>query len=99
MGCYAVSVRCALFVLLMACGSSASTLEQPAAVVEHHALGMNDVSILLPLPRDLRTPVLATIAGDGPPLVDREPFDALVTARHDIAPKTGAAVGFDNPGP
>jgi hypothetical protein len=55
---------------------------------------MNDVSILLPLPRDPRTPVLATIAGDG--LVERAWFDALVTARHDIAPRIDGPIAFED---
>jgi hypothetical protein len=63
---------------------------------ETRALGMNDVSILLPLPRDPQTAVLATIAGDRAELVDRAWFESLVTAHHDIAPRNGAAVAFDD---
>jgi len=55
---------------------------------------MNDVSILLPLPREVRVPVLAAVAGDGTELIDRRWYDALVAARGDIAPRNGAAIGF-----
>lgn len=57
---------------------------------------MSDVSILLPLPRDPRVPILTTIAGDGTALVDRDPFAALVTAPGDIAPKIDAAIRFED---
>jgi hypothetical protein len=57
---------------------------------------MNDVSILLPLPRDPRVPVLATIAGDGAPLVGRDWFDALVTAHDDLGPKVGEPAAYDD---
>ncbi|MEO7732659.1 MAG: hypothetical protein ABIY55_16945 [Kofleriaceae bacterium] len=57
-------------------------------------LGMNDVSILLPLPRDPRAPVLAAIASAG--LVERGWFDALVTDHHDIAPRVAGPIAFED---
>jgi hypothetical protein len=69
--------------------TSADTLAEPV-------LGMSDVSVLLPLPRDPHTPVLATTSSDGKQLVDRAWFDALVTTRHDIAPRNGASIAFDD---
>lgn len=57
---------------------------------------MNDVSILLPLPRDPLVPVLASAAGSGGALIDPAWFEALVTARHDIAPRTGDPVALDD---
>jgi hypothetical protein len=53
---------------------------------------MNDLSILLPLPRDPRVPVLATAAGGA--LIAPAWFDALVADRRDIAPKTGGPVAL-----
>ena len=53
---------------------------------------MTDVSILLPLPRDPQVPVLAAAGQD--PLIEPAWFDALVSARHDIAPKTGGPVAL-----
>jgi hypothetical protein len=62
-----------------------------------HALGMNDVSMLLPLPRAVRAPVVASIAGDGAePLVDRGTFDALVTAPGDLGPKVGTLGAYED---
>jgi hypothetical protein len=87
---YPVGVRLALLVLLASCAHSAPP--SPAAIEPGHALGMNDVSILLPLPRDPQAPVLASAAE----LVDRAWFDTLVTEHHDIAPRNGATVAFED---
>jgi hypothetical protein len=59
-------------------------------------LGMNDISMLLPLPRDLGAPVIAALGGQGEEQIDRRWFDALVTARGDIAPRTGGPVAFED---
>lgn len=94
-------MRCVALVLVCACGSAAPAAHATEAVVERHALGMNDVSILLPLPRNPWTPVLATIAGDAgdgdrddAPLVDRAWFDAVVGEPHDLGPKVGELARF-----
>jgi hypothetical protein len=89
-------MRSVALVLVCACGSAAPAARATQAVTERHALGMNDVSILLPLPRNPGTPVIATIAGDddGAPLVDRDWFDAVVGERHDLGPKVGESAGF-----
>jgi hypothetical protein len=87
---YPVGVRPALLVLLASCAHPAPPA--PAAVEPGHALGMNDVSILLPLPRDPQAPVLASAAA----LVDRAWFDTLVTEHHDIAPRNGSTVAFED---
>jgi hypothetical protein len=62
-----------------------------------HALGMNDVSILLPLPADPGTPVIASIAGDGTgePMMTTGLFGALALDGGDIAAKQGPAVTYD----
>ncbi|HEX7839077.1 MAG TPA: hypothetical protein VF469_16480 [Kofleriaceae bacterium] len=95
-------MRCAVVALLVACSAGASAEhvrtghEAMVETMVGRALGMNDVSILLPLPRDVATPVLAALAGRGALLVDRGWFDALVTAGGDIAPRTGDPLAFDD---
>lgn len=68
--------RAWLAVAAIGCSSS------PPAV--QHALGMNDVSILLPLPTDATTPVLAPFA----PMVDASSFTGVVL-RGDLGSRTG----------
>lgn len=89
-------MRCAVLVLLVACGAGAPAADRTGAVADRGrapALGMNDVSILLPLPREPGAPVLA---GLDEALIDRRWYDALVGARGDIGPRTGAAIAFED---
>jgi hypothetical protein len=91
-------MRCAVLVLLVACGGSVPAAEvDRAGAVEARgrapALGMNDVSILLPLPRAGGAPVLAGL-DEG--LIDRRWYDALVGARGDIGPRSGEAIAFED---
>jgi hypothetical protein len=84
-----------VLVLLVACGGAPPAAERMGPVaVEHRGraptLGMNDVSILLPLPRALDAPVLA---GLNEALIGRRWYDALA-GRGDIGPRTGAAIAF-----
>src|SRR5262245_21943078 len=78
-----------LCLLLLGCGDNTSA-------VATRALGMNDISMLVPLPAAPDTPVLLTMIGDGTPLVPRDRFDALVVNPHDIAPKLGAKFRFED---
>src|SRR5262245_18275513 len=97
------SVRASLrasVALVAAAGCGAATVA-PAPPVERApqpVLGMNDVSMLLPLPRELGAPVVATLGTGGPDgdLIERRWYDALVGARGDIAPRTGASIAFDD---
>jgi hypothetical protein len=97
-------MRSVALIVVCACGSAASSAPGAAELAEPRRpapreagpLGMNDVSILLPLPRDPRVPVLAAIATDGAPLVGRDWFDALVTEHHDIGPKVGEPPVFED---
>ena len=57
------------------------------------ALTLNDVSVLLPLPRDPGAPVLAALSEEDAGMIDRGAYDAVV-ARGDIAPRAGGPVGF-----
>jgi hypothetical protein len=84
-------VRIAALLVIAACGAGAPPAADHAAFADR-GLGMNDVSILLPLPRDPRVPVLAAIADAG--LIERAWFDALVTDHHDIAPRVAAPIAF-----
>src|SRR5215475_869164 len=89
-------MRCAVLVLLVACGGAVPGADRAGAADDRGgsaALGMNDVSILLPLPRDLRAPV---IAGLDEALIDRGWYDALVAGRGDIRPRTGGAIAFED---
>jgi hypothetical protein len=81
--------RLVLLALLCGCGDNAAATSPDAPAGETHALGMNDVSILLPLPTALSTPVIATVANNGAPLVDRSWFEYFVILRNDILPKDG----------
>jgi hypothetical protein len=78
--------------LVLACCAGAPPPAVARPVQPAPALGLDDVSILLPLPPDPEAPVLAT----APALIDPAWFDALVTAHHDIAPKTGGPVALDD---
>jgi hypothetical protein len=75
-------MRAAALVLAAACSSPG---ESPDAHVptESGALGMNDVSILLPLPPNGATAVLATMT-DGGDLVPRDLFARLVSTPGDV---------------
>jgi hypothetical protein len=98
-------VRAALVLLVLGrasgCGAPPAEPAHPVARVPvaratRHRLGMNDVSILLPLPRNLGAPVIAALGSAGAPLVERGWFDALVATPGDIAPRTGAPVAFED---
>lgn len=87
-------MRCAVLILLVACGGSVPAADRTVAVEDRRrapALGMNDVSILLPLPRELGAPVLAGL-DEG--LIDRRWYDAVV--RGDIGPRSGEAIAFED---
>lgn len=86
----AAHVRWAALALVWGCASPVAPAVVPAAA-ETHGLGMSDVSILLPLPRDPHAPVLGT-ANE---LIDPAWFDALVVSRHDIAPKNDLPIPFN----
>lgn len=91
-------MRCAALAVLVACSSAAPATHVRSAEDPPvgHALGMNDVSILLPLPSNVGIPVLAALAGDEEALAELRRVDALVTAPGDIAPRTGATIAFDD---
>lgn len=55
------------------------------------ALGMNDVTIVLPLPADPSQPVLARLFDSATPLVDPDWFDAMVFTRRDLGAKDNIA--------
>jgi hypothetical protein len=78
---YAGRMRLAALVVLVGC----STTPSP-----QHALGMNDLSILVPLPTDATTPVLAQMA----PLVQAEWFQPFVMSG-DLGPKSNAGFTYD----
>lgn len=74
-----------------AAGDAAPSVD---AAGPEHALGMSDISILLPLPTDATVPVLTTLAGSGAPLVNEAMFASLVLTGNDIAPKNNLPFGF-----
>lgn len=85
-----------MLALLAACSSglpAGHAQREPEAV---RPLGVNDVSILLPLPGDLRTPVIAGLGDPDRVLIDRGWFDALVTTHGDIGARTGGAIAFED---
>ncbi len=83
--------RLALMLVLGACGARAPRGEP----VARRALGMNDVSILLPLPTAMGAPVVATIEGErGVALVGRGAYEHLVTATGDLGPKQGELAAY-----
>lgn len=71
---------------VLAIGLAACAASRAPAGDERHALGMNDVSILLPLPASPAAPVLARL-DDRDALIDRATFAAVV--RDDLGPKAG----------
>ncbi len=90
------AVRSALLLAIAACGANhlavdAATGDASGDAAETHALGMADVSILLPLPVDLTKPVLLKVS-DGAPLVTEGTFTAVVFP--DIGPKSGASFAY-----
>ncbi|HET9623107.1 MAG TPA: hypothetical protein VFP84_17160 [Kofleriaceae bacterium] len=85
-------MRSLAIAVLCACGAATPAAPPPSPTTPApppHALGMNDVSILLPLPRDPGVPVIAGIGG----LVDPRWFDALV-APGDLGPKVGDLAAY-----
>ncbi|HEY0484101.1 MAG TPA: hypothetical protein VGD37_41565 [Kofleriaceae bacterium] len=87
-----------MIALLVACSAGAPPRRAPHgdAAMVGRPLGMNDVSILLPLPRDIGRPMIAALDARGGAVVDRRSFDTLVTVHGDIAPRTGGAITFDD---
>ncbi len=67
---------------LVGCGSSDGSAPDAHVSTESGPLGMNDVSILLPLPPATASPVIATIAN--PDLVPRDLFARLVVMPGDV---------------
>ncbi|MEO8704906.1 MAG: hypothetical protein ABI867_32940 [Kofleriaceae bacterium] len=84
-------MRLVVLLALVACG--ASPMPEP---IESRPLGLNDVSILLPLPADPSTPVLVGIGGDGEgsELIAPNLVASLVGANA-IGPKNGDVVTYD----
>ncbi|MBX3154965.1 MAG: hypothetical protein KF773_03120 [Deltaproteobacteria bacterium] len=66
------------------CNAAPAPVEEPP-----RALGLNDVSFLLPLPEDPAAPVIATVEG-----LVRENLVASIVFANNIAPKNGAAVAY-----
>ncbi len=81
-------MRSVLLAALVACSSSASMPSEP------HALGMNDVTILLPLPDDPTAPVLSGIFDHGN-MVDPAWFDGMVFTRRDLGSKLQDPIYFN----
>ncbi len=73
---------CVLGLALAACSTS------PAAP---RALGMSDLSILLPLPADATVPVLSQVD----PLVQSDWFQSFIIDRGDIGPKDGSTFTYE----
>lgn len=80
---------------LLGCGTPPAARDA-APATPRRPLGMNDVTILVPLPADRAAPVLAAIDGGpgGVPLVARGHHAALVEVGGDLAPKSGDAVAY-----
>jgi hypothetical protein len=78
-----------LLVACLACG--AKQVPATDAATETHALGMNDVSFLLPLPATVDAPTLMTLTG----LVDPAAFSEVVLDRGDLMPKSGVPLAFE----
>ena len=57
---------------------------------------MNDITMLVPLPADRSKPTLLSITGDDVPLVARDKLTQLVIEPHDIAPKLGGPVVYED---
>jgi hypothetical protein len=69
--------------IVAACSST------PAA--PQHALGMDDLSVLLPLPTDATAPVLSTVD----PLVQSQWFQSLVIDPGDLGPRSNTGFTYD----
>lgn len=82
-----MDVRPLVLLVATACGA-ASPRGEPAK----RTLGMNDVSILLPLPKAIEAPVVATIEGAGVPMIGRDAFEAVV--KTDLGPKQGTLADY-----
>jgi len=97
--------------VVAACGSGDSDyhpLPDGPKSTESAQLGMNDVSILLPLPETAASPVIAKLLAFNRDLIPRDVFDRLVTAPGDVINKYdefhAVAIRFDlcdrpTPGP
>jgi hypothetical protein len=80
---YAADMRFVWFAMLFgACTSAPPAADAPAP---QHALGMNDLSMLLPLPTDASTPVLSQVD----PLVQTDWFQDFIIGRGDLGPRNG----------
>lgn len=79
----------ALALALAACGGGGSHAMPDAPHVPGHALGMNDVSTLLPLPVDPATPTLLAMTGLVPEVV----YLGLIDR---IGPKNGLPIAYDD---
>lgn len=74
-----------LIALIAACVDEPTPIDDPAP---SHALGMNDVTMLVPLPADLAAPTLIKLDFDHDTMVERAQFISFVIAG-DMAPKSG----------
>ncbi|HEY0255520.1 MAG TPA: hypothetical protein VGC41_28520, partial [Kofleriaceae bacterium] len=74
-----------LLLVLAACGSDPAPATDATAT---HELGMNDVSILVPLPETIDAPVLLGLY-DAPPIVPDVWMQAVVFTRGDLGSQAG----------
>lgn len=79
--------------ILVALAAASCGDDAPPATRE---LGMNDVSILVPLLPALDAPTLLSMTRDATPLVPRDRFNALVADPQDIGPKLGGTVRYED---
>jgi len=79
---YGARMRWFALVALGACSTTPSA---------QHALGMSDLSILLPLPGDASVPVLSQVD----PLVQADWFQNFILTRGDLGPKNGTGFTYD----
>lgn len=90
------AVALAALTLVLGCNDSNGGSSPPPRA----ELGMNDVTILVPLPAEPRSISLLGIAESGEraaaPLISRAVYDRLVATPADIAPKIGGPVAFED---
>ncbi len=82
--------RAAALIVVAACTSNSPRAGVGGAIdagtpTENSPLGMNDVTMLLPLPVTIASPTLLAMTADGTDLVPRDLFTRLVTTPGDVA--------------